>query len=359
MPPATYDRKFVADFLAKLYFLCDQVSFYCRHPKSLQALLHSHPFFFILIMSVFFLIILLFILIIRKKPAAGAEEHTQKIEVSPISPPPPSYKNPLTVEPMRSKIRFQDKDLPQFLIQAEHSRSQSPLPPPIQELSLEEEQALNQAIALAGKQALAEFTGAPHQTEFFHHDEASEAAKKMFARQKDEGKSSDMEAYLLTTESEPVSFQPKNQPLEVIRPPQNDFIMLYFMPPRSQAFEAEALFHLFQDQGLAFNEQCVFEYTDAQGLEFYVASALKPGLFDLRNPHDVIPGLSFVIDLQTVQNGKHAFQTMLKYIDIFSQTLKGDLLDENRQRLNQSTINAYLTRIRSFTHLQNKNSNPR
>ena len=57
-------------------------------------------------------------------------------------------------------------------------------PPSIHELSLEEEQALNQAMIIAGKQALAEVNGAPHQAEFFQSNDAAEAAKKMFARQK-------------------------------------------------------------------------------------------------------------------------------------------------------------------------------
>ena len=202
-------------------------------------------------------------------------------------------------------------------------------PPSIHELSVEEEQALNEAIAIAGKQALAEMTGAPHQAEFFPNNEAHEAAKKMFARQKNEAGAES---------NAPVSKQ--------------EFLILYFMAPRSHAFENEPLFQLLRKLGLQLNDHRVFEYCEGEAVQFYVSSALKPGHFDLHSLNASVPGVSFVLDLQNVQDGQAAFNAMLMILHQVSENLRGDILDEYRQRLTQSSISAYMARIKSFSHLK-------
>ena len=202
-------------------------------------------------------------------------------------------------------------------------------PPSIHELSIEEEQALNQAMAIAGKQALAEVTGAPHQAEFFQSNEASEAAKKMFARQK-----TNMQA-------------PPSQPASKL-----EFIILYFMAPRSQFFENSVVFQLLRDLGLALNDQRVFEYKEGSEVQFYVSSALKPGHFDVHSLDAAVPGLSFILDLKSLQNGKTAFNKMLGILHELSQHFKGDILDEYRQRMTQNSMSTYMARIKSFGHIQ-------
>jgi FtsZ-interacting cell division protein ZipA len=206
-----------------------------------------------------------------------------------------------------------------------------------QDLSTDQEQALTAAMQAAGKQALAEVTGAPRQEEFFAEEGiANEAVKKMFAKTK-----------------------PADEPVieavpEVAKPVATagqrlDFLIIYYMAPHAQSYALTDLFKVFEGFNLYFNEDNVFEYTDQQGLQFYIASALKPGTFDL-NKNEAIPGLSFILDLQKVKERRSAFNKMLIFIDALSKYLKGDILDERRQRMTIATMNEYLARIKSFNH---------
>lgn len=201
------------------------------------------------------------------------------------------------------------------------------VPTPLHDLTEEEEQALQEAMSVAGKQALAEATGEPHQTEIFQSSQAQDAAKKIFAGQKRTQEELDAEAIA------------KISPLE--------FIMIYFMAPRSQAFESAALFSTLERAGLTLTEQHVFEYNDDEGLQFYVASAVKPGYFDLQHEHYSVAGISFVLDLATAQNPQSAFNKMLSCIHEITQSLRGDILDDKRERLTQASIHQFMARIKN------------
>ena len=126
------------------------------------------------------------------------------------------------------------------------------------------------------------------------------------------------------------------------------------MAPNSQTYKASNLLKLFESLNLYLNADHVFEYVDQQGLEFYIASALKPGTFN-STTQDEIPGLSFVLDLLNVQDALDAFNKMLIFNDALSKKLKGDILDEQRQRMTTATMNEYLKRIKDFhTRVQKK-----
>ena len=124
------------------------------------------------------------------------------------------------------------------------------------------------------------------------------------------------------------------------------------MAPRSHYFENDTFFQLLRELGFFLNDQHVFEYKEGAETQFYVSSALKPGHFDVHSLNAAVPGLSFILDLKNLQNGKAAFNKMLTVIHELSQNLKGDILDEYRQRLTQNSISSYMARIKSFNHLQ-------
>ncbi len=309
--------------MTTLYNLKDSLGFYWQNPSSLKALLEANPLLLLEVIAIILVIALLLTILFRPFPKKEldltAAQKTrplpkQKTALGPDKPARPLKKPPAT------KIPASPAPKP-------------PAAPVIQELSPEEELALHEAMAVAGKQALAEVTGAPHQIEFFPNDQATLAAKKMFARQKEK------------QPTEPASATKQAVPTPVT------LVMFYFMAPRSHVFEGPVLFEQFHALGLTLNEHHVFEYNDENGLQFYVASALKPGTFDLHNTHYHTPGLSVMIDLQTTVDGKAALNKLLAFIHELSSSLKGDLLDSNRQRLTQNTINAYMAKIKSYAHL--------
>ena len=205
------------------------------------------------------------------------------------------------------------------------------------ELSQEEEVALAQAMEAAGKQAVAETLGAPHQTEFFEATNvAQEAVKKMFSGAAKATKTD------VSAESTMPTASKQSKPHAPL-----DFLMLYFMAPRSETYPLRTIFQIMERLGLQLNAEQVFEYADAKGLRFYVASALKPGTFNVAQEGHV-PGLSFIIDLRQVQQGVESFHKLLSCLDQLAEELRGDILDEQRQRLTHAKMNEYLIRIKNF-----------
>lgn len=324
----------VPDFLDQLYHFRDQIIFYWNNPSVLQEVFSVHHQAWIAGVACLVVLIVLLVIVLKpsRKKVGGDEAFSAAlIEKNPFLS---GYTLPVTVEKVHAKSKLSRKNEPHFLVKENYSNVATKKKPHIQELSQEEEQALNEAMVRAGKEALAEYIGEPHQTEFFHTDAAIEAAKKMFARQREIE-----EAEELKREAKvPIS--------------RFDFVMLYFMAPRSQVFNGGALFQLFHELGLELNDDRVFEFVDEEGLQFYVASAIKPGYFDLHNINYTTPGLSFVIDLKTVLDGKMALRKMLQCIHDVSEVLRGDTLDDHRQRLTQNTINAYMAKIKSFISRQ-------
>jgi FtsZ-interacting cell division protein ZipA len=283
----------------------DQIAYLFQHPAYVKTELANNPPLLIEVIGILLLLFLLFLALM--KPSSSEEKA------------PPSSASP---QPANPPLSTQKTPLPEKAPQAWIKRE----PPSIHELSPEEEQALNQAMVIAGKQALAEVTGAPHQAEFFPHNDASEAAKKMFARQKN------------------------NTPEPTLS--KQEFVLLYFMAPRSHVFDHEPLFATLNQMGLFMNSQHVFEYQENGQTQFYVSSALKPGTFDLQKINASTPGLSFILDLKTTKNGQIAFHKMLETLHTLSQTFKGDILDEHRQRLTQNHINASLAKIKALQNQQ-------
>lgn len=307
-------------FLAKLYALRDEIVFFWQNPGALKVELGSnHQLLVEIIVAILVFLLLLYILF---KPAKKPK--VVKTGVAPQAIP--AKEAPNTQKTFSKALEQQHRKEPPLV------RPVRPTPKkvesaPLHDLTEEEEHALKEAMSLAGKQALAEVTGEPHQTEIFQSAQAQDAAKKLFAGQKRDQEALDAEAAA------------KISPLE--------FIMLYFMAPRSQAFESSSLFDVLQREDLELNEQHVFEYVDESGLQFYVASAIKPGYFDIQREHYSIPGISFVLDLATCQNSESAFSKMLSCIHDISQSLRGDILDDKRERLTQASIHQFMARIKN------------
>lgn len=336
------------NWLNQLYNIRDALQSFWENPASFFNTLQSNHV--LLLEFVAGLLVLVFLVYLLFKPAKKTKKSTQELVNTPTVQKAKTRAKEANKEP---KLEFATKEAVvqkdnvsktvkavqeearqrQLQKQQEEIRAQKQAKNTIQELSADEEQALAEAIEAAGKQALAEAVGtAPHQVEFFEEESAArDAARKMFSKAKGEGQ----EASAMQV------------PLKKTPAPRLDFLMLYYMAPRSQSYKVFNLFKMFEDFNLYFNQDNVFEYSDQQGLQFYIASALKPGTFDV-NRQGETPGLSFIIDLQQVADGRGAFNKMLIFIDALSKQLKGDILDEQRQRMTTAIMNEYLVRIKNF-----------
>lgn len=310
--------------LNRLYTLRDTILFFWHNPAALkEVLLNNHQLLIELGAILIIVMILLGTLLIKP----------QKRKTILKTNPAPQKKVLSTSEKTFGSIPTEQKKkvpLAPPVNPPARSAVKKPESAPIFELSEEEERALQEAMAVAGKQALAEVTGEPHQTEIFQSSQAGDAAKKIFAGQKRSGTSENL---------------PQEEKTGKLSPA--EFIMIYYMAPRSHAFEGEEVFALLRDLGLTLNDQHVFECNNEQGLQFYVSSAVKPGHFDIHRLHYRIPGIAFVLDIMSVADPEATFNDMLRCIHQFSQILRGDILDENRQRLTQSNIHQYTARIKA------------
>lgn len=316
-------------FLAKLYILRDELLFLWQNPSIIKTeLLSNHQLVLEIAAAI---IIFLVVVAILLKPSSQKTKATETTlaEENAIAATSTSNKT------FSRALVEQQKKEPSLSTSNRPIRPtvKKIMPAPLHELSEDEERALKDAMVIAGKQALAEATGEPHQTEIFQSSQASEAAKKIFAGQ--------VRGSAIHNPDE--AFQGSNNtPLSPL-----EFVMIYFMAPRSQAFEGENLFAVLRELGLQLNDQHVFEYTNEQGLQFYVSSAVKPGHFDIHRLHYHVPGIAFVLDLMSVANPETAFNEMLSCVHAASQMLKGDILDETRQRLTQASIHQFMARIKA------------
>lgn len=139
--------------------------------------------------------------------------------------------------------------------------------------------------------------------------------------------------------------------------PDPGFLVVYVVGHRSMKYLGSTLVAILKAQGLSLNDKQVFEYNDANGDNFIVASAVNPGTFDMSNLHTfTTPGLSFIIDLAEVKHPKQTFIAMLKMINEIAHELEADILDEHRQRLTQTGINEYMLRIQSLETLREQHN---
>jgi cell division protein ZipA len=203
----------------------------------------------------------------------------------------------------------------------------------------EEDLSIAEAIAKAGEQALAASIGQVQQEEIKFGDESvpswRDAVKESLQRR--------MQKKPVQTEAETIPEGPK------------EVFVFYVMAPRSTQFKGQVLLSVLRAHGLLLNEKKVFQYKDYEGLQFYVASAVNPGTFEIEQIHNFYtPGVSFILDTQAVASPKSAFSKMLEVISSVAEQLGGDVLDQNHQRLTQAGIGEYWAQIKILDNQRNR-----
>ena len=128
-------------------------------------------------------------------------------------------------------------------------------------------------------------------------------------------------------------------------------LVVYLMAKRSKPYSGKALLTLFAKHGFVYNtkSQLFHRLDDAKTVLFQICQAKKPGVFTLTTmQQQTTEGLAFLLDIQQLNNPKATFKTMLAMIHDISKKLGGDMLDDHKNRLTESSVCMYLAKIKGL-----------
>ncbi|ODN42251.1 cell division protein ZipA C-terminal FtsZ-binding domain-containing protein [Piscirickettsia litoralis] len=154
-----------------------------------------------------------------------------------------------------------------------------------------------------------------------------------------------------TDESESLSTQENSATSGTQKEPVDTVLNLY-IESKSSGFLAYSLFNLLEKSGLIFNEELnVFEAKNEQGeVDYYITSAVAPGVFDLKNTMTSIPAVSLFArpDLQT--NPRISFFKLLEGTHKIASELGGRVLNMRREVLTEESVSAdYLSVVETYS----------
>lgn len=217
----------------------------------------------------------------------------------------------------------------------------------------EQELFIQAAISKAGQESMAFIQGEPQQAELMFEDESVPAWNQIVKDSFEKRVTLQPHARQLATvvPSEEKKRPEAESPKELI----SHLLVVYVMAPRSRTFRGEQVVVACQNQGLQHGERNIFHWYGKHGsIQFSVASAAKPGSFDLDNIQQMTtPGLSFILDMKMLEAPRSVFKTMLEVAHEIANQLGGDVLDDHHERLTALTVSDYLARVKTFTSLRN------
>lgn len=134
------------------------------------------------------------------------------------------------------------------------------------------------------------------------------------------------------SEKPPASQPPRGQDAEQL-------IVLSVMATADEPFRGPALVKAFDNTALQHSEMKIYQRVNEKAEPVYgVASAVKPGIFDLNNiEHFTTPGLSLFLQLPGPVDGVTAFDDMLTTAERLAVELGGEIQDQNHSVLSRQT----------------------
>ncbi|NOQ63717.1 MAG: cell division protein [Methyloprofundus sp.] len=116
-------------------------------------------------------------------------------------------------------------------------------------------------------------------------------------------------------------------------------IQLSLVAEAEQGFSGPDLFKACSDVGLVFGNVKVFERLDSQNqVEYAVANMVNPGIFPDDFSNYQCAGITFFLQPREVDNAPVVFAEMIETIGKLAQSLIGNVLDEERNYLTQTTL---------------------
>lgn len=144
---------------------------------------------------------------------------------------------------------------------------------------------------------------------------------------------------------QPAKTQLQSEPEEVL--------IINIMAHRGELLPGGALLDALLKCGMRYGDMDIFHrYSDAKGegaLLFSMANMVKPGTFDLDAMDDfTTPGVSLFMTLPLNADSMQSFELMVDTAKYISQTLGGELKDEQRSVMTRQTIEHSRQRILDF-----------
>ena len=127
------------------------------------------------------------------------------------------------------------------------------------------------------------------------------------------------------------------------QPTVSKLVILHVMAKRPRMFNGSDIVGIAREFGLEYDQMNVFhkkvKRRGGKRAMYSIVNAVKPGTFDLdRMDKFETPGISFVMSLPGPEKGLKAFNIMMEAAKKTAERLRGDLLDESRNRLNSQAI---------------------
>ena len=132
----------------------------------------------------------------------------------------------------------------------------------------------------------------------------------------------------------------ENKPLPAL-------LQLSIVAKTAAGFTGEQLLEAFKNAGLTYGSVKVFEkLDDLNQVDYAVASMANPGIFPGDNWDSyVCPGVTFFFQPREVENAAQVFEEMIATIGQLSADLKGDVVDQDQQRLTEQTLQQIEARL--------------
>lgn len=146
-------------------------------------------------------------------------------------------------------------------------------------------------------------------------------------------------------EETPQAASPQTDPEEVL--------IINVMAHKGEVFKGLDLLDIVLKCGLRYGSMDIFHrYSDTKGegaLLFSMANMVKPGTFDLDAMDEfTTPGISLFMTLPIDADSMQSFELMVETAQAISQTLHGELKDEQRSAMTRQTIEHSRQRISDF-----------
>lgn len=146
-------------------------------------------------------------------------------------------------------------------------------------------------------------------------------------------------------QEESISSVPQSEPEEVL--------IINIMAPKGEVFHGSELLDIVLQCGLRYGSMDIFHrYSDTKGegaLLFSMANMVKPGTFDLDAMDEfTTPGVTLFMTLPIDADSMQSFDLMVETAQAISQTLHGELKDEQRSAMTRQTLEHSRQRIRDF-----------
>ncbi len=133
----------------------------------------------------------------------------------------------------------------------------------------------------------------------------------------------------------------------------DEVLVINIMAPKGQAFAGSDLLDIVLKCGLRYGDMDIFHrYSDTKGegaLLFSMANMVKPGTFDLDSmDYFSTPGISLFMTLPIAADSLKSFDLMVETAQAISQTLHGELKDEQRSAMTRQTLEHMRARIQDY-----------